>query len=319
MHLVQGFLAVGGAEALKAEVDRVEVEVQRRREERDAALQELRLASADLALLVRLDLLAALLPVEDYRFPLPLPGDQWHNQPPEELVRQALMNRPELAENEALVQAAVARVKAAHFRPLIPNVALNYNFGGYGGGPDPNSEIVKGKVVTLPGFGPSGSILHFNTRTDFDVSLIWRLQNMGLGDLAAVREQKALQRQAEFRQLQVQDRVSVDVIQAQERVQGSRARVSSLAKALFDDKGNPTGPTFRAVRLNFERIRNVPGTRPLEVLDSIRGLNDLLEAYAQAATEYERSRVRLLIALGMPAKGLIQQIEAVLSASPSIP
>ena len=36
----------------------------------------------------------------------------------EELVRQALRNRPELAENEALVQAAVERVRAARFRPL---------------------------------------------------------------------------------------------------------------------------------------------------------------------------------------------------------
>ena len=36
----------------------------------------------------------------------------------------------------------------------------------------------------MPGFGPSGQPHKFNTRDDFDVTLVWRLQNMGLGDLA---------------------------------------------------------------------------------------------------------------------------------------
>lgn len=315
LPVVQGFLKVGGAEALKAEVDRVEVEVLRRQEERAAALQELRLASAELATLVRLDPLVTLLPVEDFRYPLLLPGDVAYEQPTEELVRLALVNRPELAENEALVRAAIERVRAAQIRPLLPNASLAYNFGGFGGGPDPNSAIVAGKVVTLPGFSGSGTIFHFNTRTDFDVSVFWRLQNMGLGDWAAVREQQALRRQAEWRKMQAQDRVILDVIQAQERVQGWRQRVATARTALFDAKGEPAGPTFRALRLNFERIRNVPGTRPLEVLDSIRGLSDLLETYGQTITEYERSRFRRLIAVGIPAREVIREFET-LSATP---
>jgi len=36
------------------------------------------------------------------------------------------------------------------------------------------------------------------------------------------------------------------------------------------------------------------------VLDAIRGLNDTLESYGQALTDYERARFRLLIALGLP-------------------
>jgi outer membrane protein TolC len=310
LPLVQGFLKVGGAEALKAEVDRVEVEVLRRREEREAALQDLRLSGAELANLIRLDLLVTLLPMEDFRFPLALPGEPWYSQPVEELIRMAFMNRPELAENEALVQAAIERVRAARFRPMLPNLALTYNFGGYGGGPDLLSAVVGGKTVTF--FGPSGAIRHFNTRDDFDISVFWRLQNMGLGDLAAVREQQALRRQAQLRQQQVQDRVALDVIQSLERVQSLRQRVATVGQALFDDQGNAKGPAFRAVRLNFERIRNVPGSRPLEVLDSIRGLNDLLEAYGQAVTEYERSRFRLIVALGVPAHELIGQLETLL-------
>ena len=58
-------------------------------------------------------------------------------------------------------------------------------------------------------------------------------------------------------------------------------------EALFDKSGKPAGPVFESVRLNFERIRGGEG-RPLEVLDSIRGLNDMLEAYANGLSDYDR-------------------------------
>ena len=82
-------------------------------------------------------------------------------------------------------------MKAAKFRPLLPTVTLTYNWGDFGGGPDLNPTIiVAGKVVQPPGFGPSGRILHMNTRTDLDVALTWKLQNMGFGNRAEIREQK---------------------------------------------------------------------------------------------------------------------------------
>ena len=39
--------------------------------------------------------------------------------------------------------------------------------------------------------------------------------------------------------------------------------------------------------------------------DSIRRLNDVLLSYANALTDFDQSRFRLLIALGMPAPALI--------------
>jgi len=44
------------------------------------------------------------------------------------------------------------------------------------------------------------------------------------------------------------------------------------------------------------------------VLDSIRGLNDVLEAYGQAVTDYERARFRLLIALGLPPQDILGRL-----------
>src|SRR5207253_2780900 len=73
---------------------------------------------------------------------------------------------------------------------------------------------------------------------------------------------------------------------------------------LFDADGKPGGPVYRSLRLNFVRIRGGQG-RPLEVLDSIRGLNDAVEAYAAALTDHERARFRLLTALGVSAARIL--------------
>ncbi len=172
LPVVEAMQQVGAAEALKAEVERVLVEVQRRREERAAAIQELRIAATELARLLRLDPQTRLWPMEDFRVPMEIPGP-WFSQSPEDLVRLALVNRPELAENQALVQAAVERVRTARFRPFLPNVILNYNWGDFGGGP----ELMRSGTRTF--FGNSGRITHFEPRTDFDVSLFGACKTWG--------------------------------------------------------------------------------------------------------------------------------------------
>jgi outer membrane protein TolC len=326
LPLVRDVVELGGKGALRSELARVEVEVLRRRDELTAAVQDWYLATAELARLLRLDPETPLEPVEDFRYPLPLPGDEWTERPLDDLVTVALMNRPDLAENRALVQAALERVRAAKYRPFLPNVAVNYAWGDYGGGPNPNPPLVlppltKGgpeRVVTQPGFGPSGQIHHFAPRTDLDISLYWRLQNLGFGNLAEKREQEALHRQAILRQIQIQDRVVTQVVQAQDAVQSLRERISISREALFDATGAPAGPVFRSLRLNFERIQGGEG-RPLEALDSIRGLSDTLEAYGQAVTDYESARFHLLIALGLPPAGFLDPKKMPLPCPPPAP
>jgi len=92
-------------------------------------VQDWYLTTAELARLLRLDPETPLEPAEVFRYPLPLPGEAWMELPLDELVAVALMNRPELAENRALVQAALERVRAAMYRPFLPNVPLNYPWG----------------------------------------------------------------------------------------------------------------------------------------------------------------------------------------------
>ena len=148
--------------------------------------------------------------------------------------------------------------------------------------------------------------MHFGTRSDFDVSLVWKLQNLGFGNRAEIREQESLARQATLRQIQLQDQVVTQVVQTNELVKGWGDRVATIRSGLFDSSGKPAGPVFEAIRQNFTRIREEPKTRPLEVLDSIRGLSDFLEAYGQALTDYERSRFRLMIALGLTPEEILR-------------
>jgi outer membrane protein TolC len=309
LPLMLDFYRAGGSEALLAEVERVRVEVLGRRDERVGAIEDMQVASAELARLIRLDPAVMLWPVEDFRCPIELPGAEWLGRPVEDLAAQALNNRPELAENRALAEAALARVKTAKWRPLLPNLVSSYNWGNFGGGPDTNPPIIRGTtVINQPGMGPSGQIHHMNTRTDWDVSLVWRLNNLGFGNRAEVRQTQADYRRQEQRYLQVQDLVVTQAVQAYQLSRGWRDRVEITRSALFDQNGVGNGPVFQSLRLNFERIRLVPTTRALEVLDSIRGLNALLDQYGNDVTDYERARFRLLIALGMQPNVLVNLI-----------
>jgi len=270
------------------------------REEWAAGVQELRLAIAELARLLHQDPTTSFWPQEADRAPLPLPGEEWLHQGVEELVAYALGNRPELAESRSLVLAALERYRAAKWRPLLPNVVVSYGYGAFGGGPPIVGTSKSGGSV----FGQSGQIANMGQRGDFDAALVWRMDNLGLGNLAEQREQRSLHEQAVVHQLQVQDVVMTQVVQAYDQVVQTAERVRITRSALFGPGGEPAGPVYTSLRLNFERIRKGQG-QPLEVLDSIRSLNDLLEAHAQALTEFDRARFRLLVALGLPAEALL--------------
>jgi hypothetical protein len=296
-------------------VDRVLIEVMRRQEERAAAVQEFQVAVAELCRLLRLPPDLPLWPLEDFRVPMDLNGP-WYSMQLDELVMLALNNRPEIAENQSLVLAAGERVRTARFRPWVPNLVMNYAWGDFGGGPNPNPPaIVNGKTVNQPGFGPSGEIHHMGTRGDFEASLIWRFQNLGFGNLAELREQQTLARQASLRQIQIQDLVVTQVVQVDELVKAWKGRVAITRSSLFDAEGKPTGPVFEAIRLNFQRVREVEKTRPLEVLDAIRSLSDMLETYGQDMTDYDRARFRMMVIMGLPSEEIIHRINEPAPAS----
>ena len=127
---------------------------------------------------------------------------------------------------------------------------------------------------------------------------------MRFGNVANVRQQRAIQQQAQFRLVQLRDFVVADVVQAQEVIRRSRERLAISQGALFDRNGVAAGVAYESIRLNFLRLSKEEA-RPLEVLDTIRSLNDLLDVYTQDMTDYERARFRLLVALGIPRQVLM--------------
>ncbi len=127
---------------------------------------------------------------------------------------------------------------------------------------------------------------------------------MGLGNKAEIWDNRVRAEQRQVQQLFIQDAVVRDVVQSLEQVQRSDERVRLLRASLFDAKNDPTGTVYRSLRLNFLRIKGGQGL-PLEVLDSTRRLSDVLTEYANALTDYDQARFRLLVALGLPPQGLV--------------
>src|SRR5207245_748425 len=106
------------------------------------------------------------------------------------------------------------------------------------------------------------------------------------------------------RQLQIQDLMVSQVVQALETAIRYRQRVEVVRAALFDERDRPVGVVYRSIELNFRRIFGGQGI-PLEVLDSVRRLGDALDAYGNALTDYDWARFRLLVALGLPPSALL--------------
>ena len=181
-------------------------------------------------------------PPKTFAIPSRCPAKSGTTNPVDALVATALGYRPELAENQALVQAALTQVRRAQFRPWLPNLNLTYGWGDFGGGPDLNPQVIvppttkggKATIVQEPGYGPSGEIHHFSTRTDLDVNLYWKFDNMGFGNLAEIKQQKALHQQATLQQMQVQNTVVTQVVQAHQRLAGWRDRLQIARSSFFD-------------------------------------------------------------------------------------
>jgi outer membrane protein TolC len=304
--LVRDVVEAGGKDALRSDLARLKVEILRRTEERAAIVQELQVASVELARLLRLDPRIQFGTLEDRWAVVPMPGLDWLQEEVEILIDFAIRNRPEIAENLALVRFSRERERGAHYRPFLPQVQMTYFAGGFGGGPlrDPRTKVTQalnGPIDTP--VSSTGDIGRFGHRSDLGVSLGWQLQGLGLGNIAELREARAVQTQAEIRLVTTLERVQAQVVQTRASLTQHNERLWIAWDAIADKDGKPTGPVFESVRLNFERIRGGEG-RPLEALDSIRGLNDTLEAYANGLSDYDRTRFRLLVALGVPTAAL---------------
>jgi outer membrane protein TolC len=258
-----------------------------------SARQEWRTSSAGLTRVLRLDPSAVVDPLEPAFLQVTLFSPK---EPVDALVPIGLTNRPELASQQALVQAALLRIKQEKIRPLIPSVVLSSNPTPVG----PGGYLTGGAYYSEVHGGPGT----WSGRFDPSLQVVWQLQNLGFGNAAAVRERRAENQRALVELFRLQDQVAAEVVEAHADLESAAERATQaefgLKEAMKSFEGNLKG-LGQTTRFN-DRLTLV--VRPQEAVVSLRQLGRSFNNYFQAVRDYNQAQFRLYRALGYPARAL---------------
>ena len=280
---------LGGALVPAVEVNRARTELARRRQAVELALESRDTASAELARLLRLTPSALIEPIEPPHLRVDLID---LNQSVDELIPIGLTHRPELAANKALVLATLARLRQERIRPLIPSILIR------GAATNPAGTLSTGYF----GGGINDKLSNFSARNSIDVQVLWELKNLGLGNRAAVREQRAENELAVLELFRTQDRVAAEIVQAHAQARRAANRVHDAEEGLREAR-----ITAEKNLEGFSQTRRVGETltlvfRPQEVVATITALDLAYQDYYGAIADANRAQFRLYRALGHPAQ-----------------
>jgi outer membrane protein TolC len=252
------------ADGLRAEAELAE------RQRQWAQWEEgVRVASAELVRLLRLDPAVVLTAAEGEPAPVCLVNA---DTPLASLLAQGIAGRPELVEDRALVRATFERLRQEQWRPWFPTMQVGMSAGGFGGG-------------ERSFFGDFGG------RADFDALLVWEVRNLGVGNQALERERASQHMQAHLALEQIRDRIAAQIAAAyyqvrfrQQQIEAARRQVKAAAEA---------------VPLNFKGITG-GDLRAIEGQQSVQALAFARAQYLAAVVDYNRAQFQLLRALGLP-------------------
>lgn len=263
--LTANFAAAG--KGLQADADRAATELAVRKNAIWQAEERVRVASAHLAELLKLDPTVPIQVQEETLFPLNLVPC---TREVRELIALGLANRPELAESRHLVTAALNRLRQEKAAPWLPSVLLGASYTGFGG-------------------SPGGAISNFNDRLDVNGWLYWEVRNLGFGEKAFRASADSRLKQAQIQELQRLDRVARQVVEAHVQVQSRQQQIAIAEQAVRT--------ALAALQRNLERIRNNQGL-PIEVLQSIQALDQSQREYLRTLADYNRAQFQLNWAVG---------------------
>jgi outer membrane protein TolC len=275
---------------LELEVVRARTQADRSRQVVQSASERWRLASADLVRVLRLDPTAVVQPLEPPQLRVTLVAT---DQPVDDLVRFGLTNRPELATQQALVQATLERLRQERLRPLIPSVLLR-------GASTPVTGTLAGGLF---GGGENSDLSHFGARMDLDLQVLWKLDNLAFGNQALVRERRAENQLAVLELFRTQDRVAAEVAQAYAQAQSAAARMGD-AEAELRDAVESADKNLQGLRETGAGAALATQVRPQEVVQAIQALGQAYADYYAAVADYDRAQFRLYHALGNPAQAV---------------
>jgi outer membrane protein TolC len=271
----------------KVEVDRARNFVADLEQSATSARELWRVHSADLTQVLRLDPRTIVVPLEHDHLQITLiDPDQSFN----DLMRVAVVNRPELAAQRALVQVAETRIRQEKMRPILPTVMLN-GFQAAG------MYLQFGMF----GLGPNSSLNQWAGRDDVSLQLMWQFDGMGIGNLARIKNQRGEESRAIIELFNTQDRVAAEVTRSLARLQSATARVSQAERAL-----RTAIITFNG---NFEGLKQttrfedvlVLVYRPQEAVYALDLMRLALDEYFATVSDYNRAQFELFHALGYPA------------------
>ena len=251
--------------------------------------EEWRVASADLTQVLRLDPRAVVVPLEQDHLQITLIEP---SRSLDDLIPIGLTNRPELAAQQALIQAALVRIRQEKMRPLLPLITIS-------GFQTPGGMTTEASIF---GTGNGGKLNLWSFRDDISTQLIWQLQNMGFGNMALIKKRRGEQSRATAALFQIQDMVAEEVTQSQAILQSAAARVVQAERSLqmslitFQKNLEGLGQTRR-----FENVLELI-YRPQEVVYALQLLKVAFDEYFDTVAEYNIAQFQLFHALGYPAQ-----------------
>lgn len=258
-------------QGLPADADRASTEYSIRRENVFVAQEAVRVASARLAEVLRLDPRLILNPLDPTVVLIKLVKE---DSPDGDLISLALRNRPELAEARYLVGVATERMRREQYAPLLPSIVIGTSYGDFGG-------------------GVGGAIDNSGGRLETDAIAFWQLRNLGLGDRAAQAEARSVVRQTQISQMASMDRVAREVVEAHIQLAARMREIPRLEEAVAS--------AVASQKRNMQRIREAQGL-PIEVLQSNQALAQARLEYLRALADYDAAQFRLYWAIGWPTK-----------------
>ena len=270
------------------EVVRAEAELARRQQAELLARERWAAASADLVRVLRLDPASQVEPLEPPQLRVDLINLQ---TPVDDLIPIALTGRPELASQQAQVQATLALLRQERLRPLIPSVLLR----GF-------STPVTGTLAAgVFAGGPNGRIGDTGLRGDLDLQVLWQLDNLGLGNHGKVHQREAENRVAVLDLFRLQDRIAAEVAQAYAQARLATQRVDLAARAIRSARESADKNLAALSQTKVAGGQVVLLVRPQEAVAAVQALAQAYVDYYGAVADANRAQFRLYRALGQPA------------------
>jgi outer membrane protein TolC len=289
-ELVRRAAGLGRDLAAPVEVNRARTQLADLEQTAATAREQWRVASADLTRALRLAPSAVVAPLEPPYLQVTLVSPR---ESVDNLIPIGLTNRPELASQQALVRATLARLRAERIRPLLPSVVLL----GDAVPAAPGGYLMGG----IYGSDLNGHGNPWTGRIDPSVQVVWELRNLGLGNRAAVRERQAETQQANIELFRIQDRVAAEVAQAVAHLESAATRIERAETGLKEAQINFAG-NLRGIS-ETTRLADVLTLviRPQEAVASLDQLAKAYDNYFVSVNDYNRAQFALFRALGYPA------------------